>query len=197
MKRILGISGSPRKGGNSDILLQGILKGARRAGTAIEMVNLSDYQFLSCIGCERCRKTNECLGLMDGMQLIYPKIRESAGIVLVSPTHNYNVTAWMKSFIDRLYCYYGFTDDRPRKWWSSLACQGRKAVLGVIGEQADPEDAVGLTMTAMRLPIEALGYEVIGEIAVTGAFDKGIIRGYQDDLERAESLGHQLALSLE
>lgn len=193
MAKILGISGSPRKGGNSDILLKNILLGAQRHGISVELVRLCEYEFQSCIGCEKCRKSNRCEGLNDGMQLLYPKILEATGIVLISPTHNYNVTAWMKAFIDRLYCFYGYTNDRPRNWWSILAGQGRKAVLGVIGEQVDPDEAIGLTMTAMRLPLEALGYEVIGELQVVGLFDKGIVRNKPDYLQKAEQLGYRLA----
>jgi multimeric flavodoxin WrbA len=196
MAKILGISGSPRKGGNSDVLLKSFLGGASQAGVSGEHVRLSEYQFQSCIGCEKCRKTNRCEGLQDGMQILYPKILEAKGIILVSPTHNYNVTAWMKAFIDRLYCFYGYTNDRPRNWWSVLAGQGRKAVLGVIGEQADPQEAIGLTLTAMKLPIEALGYDVIGELPVVGVFDKGIIRNDQDCLEKARQMGYELAQSI-
>ena len=92
MKKILGIGGSPRRGGNSDIILRHILKGAR-SGAVAEEVQLRDYQFQPCIGCERCRKDKRCTGLQDGMQLIYPKIEEAAGLVLISPVYSYNVTA--------------------------------------------------------------------------------------------------------
>jgi len=134
MVRVLGISGSPRKGGNSDILLKHILTGAKNAGAITEEIRLRDYQFQPCIGCEKCRKARQCIGLQDGMQLIYPKIIEARGLVLISPTHNYNVTAWMKAFIDRLYCYYNFSDDRPGSWSSRLASQNRKAIIASIGE---------------------------------------------------------------
>jgi len=194
--KVLGIGGSPRKGGNTDFLLRQVLGGAETAGTETEAVYLRDFQFQSCIGCEGCRKNNECTGLLDGMQLIYPKVRESRGLVLISPTHNYNVTAWVKAFIDRLYCFYSYTNDRPRGWRSELAGQGRLAVIGAIGEQADPEEAIGLTMTAMRLPLTALGYEVIGELPVTGIFDKAKVREDGDVLGKAEELGRILARRL-
>ena len=196
MRKVLGISGSPRKGGNSDILLQHLLRGARSEVAATDMVRLRDYRFEPCIGCERCRKEGRCTGLQDGMQLLYPKIDKADGIVLVSPTHNYNVTAWMKAFIDRLYCYYVFTADRPRGWSSQLAGQGRRAVIATVGEQESAEEGVGLTLQAMRLPIEALGYEVIGELTVLSTFDKGLIRESPDVLANAEALGSRLAHEL-
>jgi multimeric flavodoxin WrbA len=193
MVKILGISGSPRKGGNSDILLKHTLRGAENAGAETEAVQLRDYQFQTCIGCEKCRKAKQCIGLQDGMQLIYPKIIDSKGLVLVSPTHHYNVTALMKAFIDRLYCFYDFSHERPGSWSSRLANQGRKAIIASVGEQKSYEDGVGFTLGAMRLPIEALGYEVIGELPVLGVFGKGRVKEQQQLLEKAEQLGSQLA----
>jgi multimeric flavodoxin WrbA len=193
MAKILGISGSPRKEGNSDILLKHILAGAENAGAETEAVHLREYLFQGCIGCEKCRIAKQCIGLQDGMQLIYPKIIDSKGLVLISPTHNYNVTALMKAFIDRLYCYYNFSDDRPGSWSSQLANQNRKAIIASIGEQKNHEDGVGFTLDAMRLPIEALGYEVIGELPILGIYSKGRIREQQQLLEKAEQLGSQLA----
>ena len=164
-RRVLGVCASPRKSGNSDILVGQILAGAKERGAGGEAIHLRDYSFEPCIGCEKCRKDEICTGLDDGMQLLYPRILGSRGLVLVSPTHNYNVTAWMKAFIDRLYCFYVFDDNRPRGWSSRLAGHGRKAVLGAICEQESKKD-MGFTLEAMRLPLEALGYEIVGELAV-------------------------------
>jgi len=194
MRKVLGIGGSPRKGGNSDILLKRLLKGASDEGVATEEIQLRDYQFQSCTGCDRCRKDKWCTELQDEMQLIYPKIREASGLVLISPIHNYNMTALMKSFIDRLYCFYEFSDERPGYWSSQLADQGRKAIIAAVGEQASREEGgMDLTLKAMRLPIEALGYEVIGEMPVLGIFNKGKVKRYPQELEKAERLGRLLA----
>ena len=193
VKKVLGIGSSPRKGGNSDILLKRMLKGARDEGVATEEIQLRDYQFQPCIGCERCRKEKRCVELQDGMQLIYPKIVEASGLILISPVYNYNVTAWMKAFIDRLYCFYDFTEERPGSWSSQLADQSRKAIVAAVGEQTSREDGMDLTLEAMRLPIKALGYEVIGELPVLGIFSKGKVKEYPEILEKAEALGRWLA----
>lgn len=193
MKKVLGIGGSPRKGGNSDILMHHILKGARD-GVVTEEVQLREYQFQPCIGCERCRKDEQCTGLLDGMQLIYPKIEEASGLVLISPVYSYNMTALMKSFIDRLYSFYHFSDERPGYWASRIEDQGRKAAIAVVGEQASLEEGgMDLTLETMRRSIKALGHEVIGELPVLGIFRKGKVREYPEILERAENLGRQLA----
>ena len=129
------------------------------------------------------------------MSLLYPDILECRGMILVSPTHNYNITAWMKAFIDRLYCFYDFNNNRPRGWTSRLAGQGRKAVIAAVCEQENKGD-MGFTLEAMRFPLEALGYEIIGELPVFGVFDKAKVKDNNDILIKAAKLGSGLAESL-
>ncbi len=193
---ILGIGASPRKKGNTDLILTQILKGTRAKSVQGTGIQLRDIQFSPCIGCERCRKDRICTGLLDGMTLLYPAVQQSRGLVLVSPVHNYNITSWMKAFIDRLYCFYTFADTRPRDWSSRLAGQGRKAVLAAVGEQVHRKD-MGFTLDAMRLPLEALGYEIVGELPVFGVFDRGKVKDNEDVLTSARKLGELLALSLQ
>lgn len=193
--KVVGIGGSPRKGGNSDILLKHILKGVAENKTTADSLQLRDIHYQGCIGCERCRKDKICTGLKDGMSLIYPDILESQGLVLISPTHNYNITAWMKAFIDRLYCFYNFDDNRPRRWSSRFAGQNRKAVLATIYEQENIED-MGFTLDAMRIPLQALGYDIIGELAVSSIFDRAKVKDDNEILIKATKLGSDLAESL-
>lgn len=193
--RVLGIGGSPRKNGNSDVLLRQVLKGVNQENIECCSLQLRDIQFQGCIGCEKCRKDKICTGLVDGMSVIYNRIITSKGLVLVSPTHNYNITSWMKAFIDRLYCFYTFENIRPRAWSSQLAGQDRKAVLVAVCEQEDKRD-MGFTLEAMRIPIEALGYQVIGEQAIFSVFDKGTVKEDTESLEKAFMMGRDLAKSL-
>lgn len=195
MVKIVGFSGSPRAGGNTDILLKHFLKGANEAGAQTEKVFLRQYVIQSCNGCEKCRKDKTCTQLYDGMQLLYPKIEGAKGMVLGSPTYNYNVTALVKAFIDRLYPYYNFTDDRPRRWSSHLAGQGRKAVVFAVCEQENPED-MGFTIEAMSKPLEALGYEIIKQFRATGYFDRGVVSRHEALLQAAFHEGFELAKNL-
>ena len=194
-RRILGVGASPRKNGNSDVLLNAVFSGIKTVKIPTQKVQLRDYRYSACIGCERCRKDKICTGLKDGMTLLYPPLIDAKGLVTVSPTHNYNVTAWMKAFIDRLYCFYDFNDNRPRGWSSRLAGQGRKAAVVAVCEQVSKKD-MGFTLEAMRLPLEALGYEIVGEVAVYGIFDRGKVRQHSDELEKAAKLGAKLARAL-
>lgn len=193
--RILGVGGSPRKGGNSDILLKQVVKGAAEHKADSRIIQLREYQYQGCIGCEQCRKSGICAGLKDGMTLIYPYLLEAQGIILISPTHNYNITSWMKSFIDRLYCFYCFDENRPRRWSSRLAGQGRKAIIGAICEQNNISD-MGFTLEAMRLPLEALGYEIVGELTVFGIFDRAKVKEKDEIMIKARKMGSDFAQSL-
>lgn len=190
--RILGIGGSPRKGGNTDIILKTILEGASEGGSETKAVILRDYMYQSCIGCEKCRKDEICTGLNDGMTLLYPEIESSKGLVVVSPTYNYNVTSWIKSFIDRMYCFYRFNNERPRGWSSRLSGQRRKAVVAVICEQENRED-MGFAIEAISKPLAAMGYDVIAELPVFSVFDKAKVKEHSDIMESARDLGKQLA----
>jgi multimeric flavodoxin WrbA len=193
--RVVLVSGSPRRNGNSDALLKAAREGIKSQGVPAETVFLRDYVYQPCTGCEECRKAKTCTQFNDGMTLLYPKIEAARGLVLACPTHNYNVTSWMKSFIDRLYCYYDFTDSRPRKWSSRLAGQGRKAVLMGICEQEGKSD-MGFVIEAMQFPFTALGYEVIHMHRVYKVFDRGLVRKQPDVLEQARRFGASLAESI-
>lgn len=193
--RILGVSGSPRRGGNSDLILENILAGTRETGAPSESVFLSELGFSSCIGCEQCREDKVCTRFDDDFTPLYSKITEALGMVLVTPVYNYNITSWMKAFIDRLYCFYDFNDERPRGWSSRLGNQGRRAVLAIVAEQTSRED-LGVTMEALRLPIQALGYEVTGEISVPGIFDAGLVGDHPEVLDQAAELGRSLSIAL-
>jgi multimeric flavodoxin WrbA len=192
---VLGVGGSPREGGNSDLLLREMLTGVVEQGVDAEAVHLRELSFQGCIGCEKCRKTGVCTGLKDELAPVYGRLLAAQGLILVSPTHNYNVTAWMKAFIDRLYCYYEFDDCRPRGWSSRLAGQRRKAVIGAICEQSETSD-LGFTLEAMRRPLEALGYELVGELTVLGVFDAGAVGEKREVMTKARDLAGDLARSL-
>lgn len=170
--KVLGINGSPRKNGNSDFLLNLFMDVATEKKIENKFLFLRDYTYSGCIGCERCRKDKICTGLNDDFNPLYPDIISSKNLVLICPTHNYNVTAWMKAFIDRLYCFYNFENPRPGEWSSQLANQNRKAVIIAICEQDDESD-MGYTTEAMAKPLEALGYEICDVIKVLSCFERG------------------------
>jgi multimeric flavodoxin WrbA len=98
--KVLGIYGSPRKGGNTDQLLDKALEGAESAGAEISRVYARDLKMGGCIGCGGCDKTGICV-VDDDMQTVYPLLDEADIIFLASPIYFYGLTAQVKALVDR------------------------------------------------------------------------------------------------
>ncbi len=195
-QKVIAIGGSPRKGGNSDILIKQMASGLKAENVECKNVNLGSLDFKGCIGCEKCRIDKICTTLHDGMSVLYPDIMESQGLILVSPVHNYNITSWMKAFIDRLYCFYEFDNTtRPREWSSRLANQNRKVIIAAVCEQESKKD-MGFALEAMQEPMKALGFDIVGILPVFKAFEKGAVRKQDDTMAKAYDLGMKLGQAL-
>lgn len=100
--KVLGIVCSPRKGGNTEILLKEALKSAAALGAETELLPLYDKKMEPCTGCYSCLKTGECY-IDDDIQDMYPKLIEADGIIWGSPVYFFGVTSQAKMLIDRLY----------------------------------------------------------------------------------------------
>ena len=100
---VLGINGSPRMGGNTDILLDKALEGAQGKGSEIEKVILNTLKFSPCQECEVLKDDGSCI-INDDMQPLYKKIKESDAIILASPIFFGSLTAQTKMMIDRFQC---------------------------------------------------------------------------------------------
>jgi len=189
--KVLGIVGSRRKNGNTAYLVQQALQAIESIEVETELIFLGDYNIRGCTGCEGCKDTYKCV-IMDDMQKIYPLIMESDGIILGSPTYFYNITADMKAFIERFYCFQVFAED-DRSVWSSIneALGGKYAVVISICEQNDEKD-MGFTAEAMSKPLEGLGYRVVETVKILKLFKKGDALENQNALEQVKRAGHKL-----
>ncbi|MEA5032234.1 MAG: flavodoxin family protein [Sphaerochaeta sp.] len=189
--KIIGFNGSPRKTGNTAAIMKSLLQGAQEAGAHVENIHLRSYHIEGCIGCERCRKDKTCTQFFDGMHLLYPKLIEADGIILGSPTYNYNVTPWMKAFIDRLYPFFDFTEPRPGPYTSRLADRGKRALVFGVCEQVDPKE-MGYTIVSMQDAIAALGYGMSEPLAFPAHFGPQSASKSEKEMERARKAGFGL-----
>jgi len=98
--KVLGIYGSPRKGGNSDCALDRALEGAASAGGEIERIYVRDMVFSGCIECGGCDDTGVCV-VEDDMQNYYDILLDSRVVILASPVFFYGLSAQAKAFVDR------------------------------------------------------------------------------------------------
>lgn len=99
-KKILVISTSPRKGGNSETLADAFIKGAFEAGNLTEKVCLYDKTIGFCKGCLACQKTKRCV-ISDDVNAIVERMRQAAVLVFATPVYFYDMCGQMKTLLDR------------------------------------------------------------------------------------------------
>lgn len=100
--RVLGVSGSPRRGRNTELLLRASLEAAAEEGADTELVSLSDYRILPCNGCNICVRGKPCpLDSEDDMGRILERLLGADAIILAAPSYFGSVPGIMKSFMDR------------------------------------------------------------------------------------------------
>ncbi len=105
MEPILIVAGSPRSGGNTDTMAEWTEDFLSEKGLLYERINLRDYDFGPCIECNACYRDGKC-HVVDGMQLIYPKLMSAQKIVFTAPVFFYTFGALTKAFIDRTQCFW-------------------------------------------------------------------------------------------
>lgn len=105
MLTVLGLGGSPRAKGNTDLLLDQALAGAASAGAQVEKVVLNRVKARPCQECGSCNNTGVCR-MQDGMQTLYRRLEDSDGIILASPIFFMGVTAQAKTIIDRCQAFW-------------------------------------------------------------------------------------------
>ena len=129
--RVLGISLSPRKGGNTDILVEAVLASAGAAGAETEFLRPPDLKIAPCDACWSCAKTGQC-HIQDDMQEIYPKLLHARGIIIGSPTHmGYNVSGQAQVFFDRTFSLW-HQKQLKNKVGASVAASNRRGGINVI-----------------------------------------------------------------
>lgn len=99
-KRVLIVSSSPRKGGNSDTLCDQFRKGAEEAGNRVDTVRLAELRIDYCSACYACKTTGHCVK-RDDMERLLAKMRSADVIVLATPVYFYTMCAQLKTMIDR------------------------------------------------------------------------------------------------
>jgi len=182
MKKVLGIVGSPRRKGNTHILISRILEGAASEGAVCEHLFLKDLRILECDGCHACWKGRRCIK-KDDMRGVYSRIAESDALVFGTPVYWYGPTALMKGFIDR-FVYFNCPENRKKIW-------GKRAAIAVPFEEESDETAE-LVVAFFERCIEYLEMELVGKVLVPGVTRKGEIIEKVAKLKEGYELGKTL-----
>ena len=132
MKKILVLSSSPRRGGNSDLLCDQFVQGAQEAGHAVEKIFLRDRHIGYCTGCYTCVKTRGICAQKDDMSEILEKILQADVLVLGTPVYFYCMSAQLKTVIDRCVARYTQIQNKEAYLIAAAGENDRKAFDGTI-----------------------------------------------------------------
>jgi NAD(P)H-dependent FMN reductase len=150
MATLLGMVGSARPWGNSELLVRQVLRGAQTEGATVQMIRLTDLRLASCTGCMRCVLGGKPCGLDDDMAWLVKAMQAAEGLVLVAPTYFLGPAAVVKLALDRLLMVTGRVDDNlpPIRPAVTIATAGL-------------QDWGGVTLPYLNALVSAFGYRPI------------------------------------
>ncbi|MDL2217634.1 flavodoxin family protein [Christensenellaceae bacterium OttesenSCG-928-M15] len=180
-KKILVINGSPRKQGNTELLVDAFLEGVRESGHEAHAFHLHEMNVHPCIGCLRGGKNPESPCVQkDDMDKLYPLYQAADVVVLASPMYYWGFTAQLKMVIDRLFAV---TE-------AKIDTRNKESVLLIAAEGDDEENNAPVRAYYETL-IKYLGWADKGQLFAGGVYEIGDIKG-RPVLEEAKKLGASL-----
>jgi multimeric flavodoxin WrbA len=186
--RVLGIFCSPRKGGNTDLLLEETLKGAAAAGGSVDEIRLCDFRITPCTECLCCFNDGACV-IADDMQDIYVRMLKADIVILASPIFFYGITGWAKAMVDRCQALWA----RRYKLHDPALETGhkRKGFFISVGGTKGKRTFEGAILT-VRYFFDAFNTEYAGDLLFRGVDACGDILKNPDALPQAFAAGRKL-----
>lgn len=182
--RVLAIAGSPRRGGNSDVLLDACAAGVRAAGGEVDLLVVARAGIGACTGCNTCSKDGQCT-VRDGMQEVYPRIDAADAIVVATPVYFATVPSTLKALYDRCQPYWA-----RRYVLHEAVVRRRPAGLLMAGGGGDPYgDDCAVTTT--RSVFAVLGLDLLATVRVE-ADARGDVLAHEAGLSEAREAGEAL-----
>lgn len=181
MKEILVLTGSPRRDGNSDMLADAFIKGAREAGHKTEKFAAGSHTIAGCRACDACFTKETACAFRDGFTQLEPLYERADAIVLVTPLYFYGMSAQIKAAIDRLYSYKSDKCTRPLHISESAFI--------ICGGEDHLETYTGAVETYKNIA-SYMEWRDRGVLIAPGVFYKGDVKDI-GALEKAEILGRE------
>lgn len=177
MKKILIISSSPRRNGNSQLLCEQFKKGAEEKGHTVNLVRLMDLNIGFCRACDYCMRNDGICTLKDDMAELLHQFQEADVLVLATPVYFYGISAQMKAFIDRTYPI-----------WQHL---GKKEVYYIISAGLG-EDIINRSLGDLDGFVEHLEeYTIAGRLYATNVMEAGLVKE-QHIYQEAYGMGYSI-----
>jgi multimeric flavodoxin WrbA len=177
-QKILGIVGSPRRNGNTEVLVDEVLKGAEEAGAQVEKVILNELDIKPCQACNSCYKTGKCIH-DDDMTELFIKMEKADAWVLGTPVYWFGPTAQFKLFLDR--------------WYNPIhkKFKGKRVILVIpLGDKNESiaRHTVGMITDSLKF----LRVEIFKTLLAPGINRRGVVRENTDLLNEATLAGKSI-----
>ncbi|MDQ1271551.1 MAG: hypothetical protein QG591_181 [Planctomycetota bacterium] len=190
MKKVVGVFGSPRPDGNSDILLNHAIKGAETRGdVAVEKIVIRDLHIAPCNSCGGCFEKGACV-IDDDMQILYSRFVDADVIIVASPIYFMGVSAQLKAVIDRCQAFWA------RKYILHLPIRedagvARGFFIATAARSNGEELFTGAVKTITAF-FHVLDTKYVGDLLCAGLEEKGFVYKKQEILQQAFDAGKQL-----
>lgn len=186
--KVLGIAGSPRRGGNTDLLLDEVMKGAASRGAEVKTIILNNLKITPCQHCDACLEAGNCR-TQDDMQMVYRELEAADRIILASPIQFMTVTAQMKAMIDRCQALWA------RKYVLKIPPLGNRRERKGLFISVGGRKVVNLfepALATVRALFNTLDITYAGDLLFRGVDEKGAITKHPDALQQAFLAGQKL-----
>jgi multimeric flavodoxin WrbA len=187
--KLLAIYGSPRRTGNTSLLLQQAVEGAIEAGASVDEIMLRDLKMSPCLEIYGCKKTGRCV-MQDDFQRIYDQLLECDGLILASPIFFYTVSSHTKILMDRCQSFW------VKKYWIEKKPFGkseatRKALFISVGATRGKKLFDGALLT-VKYFLDPLDMELWRSLLYRGLDFEGDVQKFPDHLREARQTGREL-----
>lgn len=183
--KVLALSSTPRKEGNSDILADNMIKGAESTGAKVEKVRLAQLSIAGCRACNACKKGKKLIcAQKDDMLPLLKKVMEADAYIFASPIYFFSANSQMKAFLDRCYALMkpGYYDK----------LKGRKVAVALSYGDKNPYSSGGINAVRMFQDIcMFLELDYVGCVTVS-ASDEAEVKKKGAVLKEAKVLGRSL-----
>jgi len=179
--KVMAITGSPRKGGNTEIVTAHALAAIAEEGLETEMVSLAGKDIRPCIACMTCAREERC-PIDDDLFPIYERLKQADGIILASPVYYGSATSLIKAFMERA----GYISR-----WNGTPFQGKAGGALAVARRAGKN----FTFSQLTLWFQILGFYIPGSTYwnVSVGRDKGDVESDSEGMATARNFGKNMA----
>jgi multimeric flavodoxin WrbA len=189
-RRVLVLVGSPRRSGNSALLGAAVADGARASGAHVQLRFIDDFVTSFLRDCRSCRRENGDCNIGDGFsRLFFEDFLPAHAVVFCSPIYWYGLSAQMKAFFDRTFCYYAAS--YPRSAEVIAGMRGKRIGLALASEESYPGACLGIVHQLQEFS-RYTHSEFVGMVQGIGNSRGEVVADPNQPLSLAERLGREL-----